>query len=73
MLSLCIFLPRRTPIVSSPIKNVDLQDSMDVSLVNAMNEEEKAKALRNEREKSLEIIAKLKEAIQQYDVVSLLN
>ena len=58
---------------SSPIKNVDLQDSMDVSLVNAMNEEEKAKALRIEREKSLEIIAKLKEAIQQYDVVSLLN
>ena len=46
---------------------------MDVSLVNAMNEEEKAKALRNEREKSLEIIAKLKEAIQQYDVVSELN
>jgi hypothetical protein len=53
---------------SSPIKNVDLQDSMDVSLVNAMNEEEKAKALRIEREKSIEIIAKLKEAIQQYDV-----
>ena len=48
---------------SSPIKNVDLQDSMDVSLVNAMNEEEKAKALKEERQRSIELIAKLKEAI----------
>ena len=55
---------------SSPIKNVDLQDSMDVSLVNAMNEEEKAKALKEEREKYLEIIAKLKQEIERYDNVS---
>ena len=55
---------------SSPIKNVDLQDSMDVSLVNAMNEEEKAKALKEERQRSIELIAKLKEAIQKSEAVS---
>ena len=55
---------------SSPIKNVDLQDSMDVSLVNAMNEEEKAKALKEERQKSIELITKLKEAIQKFEGVS---
>ena len=43
---------------------------MDVSLVNAMNEEEKAKALKEEREKYLEIIAKLKQDIERYDNVS---
>lgn len=43
---------------------------MDVSLVNAMNEEEKAKALKEERQRSIELIAKLKEAIQKSEAVS---
>ena len=56
---------------SSPIKNVELLDSMDASLVNAMNEEEKQKLLKEEREKSFSIIMKLKSAISDFDSVSI--
>ena len=62
---------------SSPIKNADLQDSSDTSLVDAMNQdknqEEKQKMLNQEKEKSLEIIEKLKMGISTYDSVSNLN
>lgn len=52
---------------SSPIKNVDEIDSMDDSAIDAMNEEEKQALLKQERERSIEIISSLKAGISNYE------